>query len=160
MENEASLENKAEQILVFSLADEELGLDISCVREVLKLGDIHPLVQAPDFVEGVIEIRNHIIAVMDLRKKFNLDPAKDKTKNRIIVCKLRGFVVGLIVDSVSEVLRIALNDIQPTPGIISLQAKNNCFSGIAHANERVIAILDLEKILTNEEIANLPLLKK
>lgn len=160
MENKADLKSGMRQILVFSLQNEELGLDIEHVREVLKPLEIHPLVQAPDFIAGVVKVRNHIIAVMDLRKKFKLEEAKERTKMRVIVCKIKGFITGLIVDSVSEVLSVPPDDIQPTPGIISLQMKDNCFSGIARAGERVISILDLEKVLTNEEIAGLSLLKK
>lgn len=156
-----AVENQAEkQIVVFQLAHEELGLEVAYVREVLRVGEIHPLVHAPDFIEGVVKLRNHIIAVMDLRKKFNRAPREDKSGTRIIVCTLQGFIVGLIVDSVSEVLRISPQDIQPTPGILSLHMKDNCLAGIARAGERVIAILDLEKILTNEERGTLSLLKK
>lgn len=160
MKHEADVKEKTLQILVFNLLNEELGLDISYVREVLKLGEIHPLVQAPDFIEGVIKVRDYIIAVMDLRKKFNLQPIEDKSKMRIIVCKLNTFIVGLIVDSVLEVLGLSQNDIQPTPGIISMQTKGSNLSGIARVGERVIAILDLQKLLTNEEIDKLSLLNK
>lgn len=160
MQKEALENNDERQLLVFRLLNQELGLDISHVREVLKPGEVHPLVQAPDFIEGVINLRNHVIAVMDLRKRFSLAPANDRSDIRIVICTLKTFVVGLIVDGVSEVLRVPKADIQPTPGIISAQMKDSCFAGIAKVGERVIAIVDLEKLLTNEEITNLSLLKK
>lgn len=160
MKHEADVKEKTLQILVFNLLNEELGLDISCVREVLKLGEIHPLVQAPDFIEGVINVRDYIIAVIDLRKKFNLVPIEDKSKMRIIVCRVNTFIVGLIVDSVTEVLSLHQQDIQPTPGIISIQTKDSNLSGIVRVGERVIAILDLQKLLTSEEISRLSMLRK
>lgn len=160
MQNEA-IDNQAEkQVLVFSLANEELGLDIHYAREVLRLEVVHPLVQGPGFIEGVINLRNHIIAVMDLRKRFDLKPREDNSGARIIICKVDKFIVGLIVDGVSEVLSLSKADIQATPGVVSMQMKDNYLSGIAKAGERIIYLIDLARILTSEEIINLSTIKK
>lgn len=145
------------KIVVFGLQNTELGLDIACVREVLKPQEIHPLPQAPDFVEGVINLRKHIIAVVDLRKKLHIPPAENKTATRIILCKIRAFIIGIIVDSVTEVLSLAPQEVQPPPAIVAQGAP---LSGIARVGERVISILDLEKILTVDEINRLSGIKK
>ncbi len=139
------------QVLVFRLQDEELGLDLSCVREVLKFQEIHSLPQAPDFVEGVINLRGHIIAVIDLRKRFRLKAAGDTSQARILVCSLKKFIAGLIVDSVSGILAISDKQIDPTPEVISLHIPNNCIFGVVRSQERVIALLDLQKLLDKEE---------
>ena len=148
------------QILAFNLMKEEFGLDISYIYEVLRPQEIHPLPQAPDFIEGVINLRGHIITVIDLRKKFNIKPTEDRPKMRIIVCKVKNFVVGLIVDSANEVINLSTEDIEPTPGVISMQVKENLISGIARIRERVIVILNLEQVLTKEEITKLSKIKK
>lgn len=143
------------QILVFSLANDELGLDISCVREVLRPQEIHPLPQAPDFIEGVINLRGHIIAVIDLRKRLNVKKIEDRSKMRIIVCKIKRFIVGLVVNSVSEIITLSEENIGPTPEVVSMQIEEDFMSGIARLGERIIVILDLENILTKEEITKL-----
>ncbi len=139
------------QMLVFKLQDEEVGLDISCVREVLKLQEIHSLPQAPDFVEGVINLRNHIIAVIDLRKRFRLKAASDTSESRILVCSIKKFIAGLIVDSVSGIVSISEKQIDPTPDVVSRHIANNCFSGLVRCGERVIVLLDLQKLLDKDE---------
>ena len=147
-------------ILVFNLLQEELGIEVSCVCEVLRPQQIHPLPRTPEFIEGVINLRGHIIAVMDLRKKFGLKMAPDQSNIRIIVCKIKKMIVGIIVDSVSEVLTVTQESIEPAPGIISLQIEDNYISGIARVAERVIVILNLEKILTKEDISRLSQIKR
>lgn len=148
------------QILVFSLVNEELGLDISCVREVLRPQEIHPLPQAPDFIEGVINLRGHIIAVIDLRKRLNVKEVEDRSKMRIIVCRLKRFIVGLVVNSVSEIIALSEENIGPTPEVVSMQIEADFMSGIARLGERIIVILDLENILTREEITKLSKIEK
>lgn len=160
MEKEISEYGQKKQILAFNLLNEELGLDISCVREVLRPQEIHPLPQAPDFIEGVINLRGLIIAVVDLRKRFNMKAQDTTSQMRIVVCKIKMFIIGLIVDSVREVMSLSERDIQPTPEVISIQNKEGCISGIARIGERVIAILNLEEIFTKEEINKLPMIKK
>lgn len=160
MANKVDLKKEMKQILIFHLQNNELGLDISCVREVLRPQDIHPLPQAPGFIEGVINLRKHIIAVVDLRKKLNIQPAEDKSTVRIIVCKIKAFVVGVMVDGVSEVLSLSQEDIQPPPAIVTQQGQGTPLSGIARVGERVISVLDLERILTDEEFINLSEMKK
>ncbi len=155
MKKEGIGEKGERQILVFSLANDELGLDISCVREVLRPQEIHPLPQAPNFIEGVINLRGHIIAVIDLRKRLTVKEIEDRSKMRIIVCKIKRFIVGLVVNSVSEIIAVSEENIGPTPEVVSMQIEADFMSGIARLGERIIVILDLENILTREEITKL-----
>jgi purine-binding chemotaxis protein CheW len=143
------------EVLVFNLENEQFGLDISCVREVLNPQEIYPLPQAPDFIEGVVNLREHIIAVVSLRKRFNLPYKVDSPQARIIVCRIKKFVIGLMVDSVSEVSSLSDGQIQPEPGIVSLKMPDNYILGFSKIGEKVVIILDLEKILTEEETKKL-----
>lgn len=151
--------NKQVQVLVFTLGGEELAVEIQCVREVLIPLEIHPLLKSPDFIDGVINLRNHIIAVIDLRKRFNIKEAADKTKTRIIVCKISRFLFGLVVDSVSDVMKIAVKDIDSTPPMVTKGSDDTFFAGIARIDDRVISLIDLEKIITKEETDKLTKIK-
>lgn len=156
-----SLEKKEErQILVFSLASEELGLDISCVREVLRPQKIYPLPKTPHFIEGVINLRGHIVALIDLRKRLNAKQIEDEPNKRIIVCRVNKFIVGLTVTSLREIIALSKEDIKPTPEVVSMQIEADVISGIAKVGERIIPILNLEHILTKKEVTELSALEQ
>ena len=155
------LEKKEERkILVFGLANEELGLDISSVREVLRPEKIYPLPKAPHFIEGVINLRGHIIALIDLRKRLLADRTEEEPNKRIIVCRVNKFIVGLTVNSLKEIVALSKEDIKPTPEVIAMQMEADLISGIAKVGERIIPILDLERILTKKEAVELSTLEK
>lgn len=156
-----SLEKKEErQILVFGLAGEELGLDISCVREVLRPQEIYPLPKTPHFIEGVINLRGHIVALIDLRKRLNAKQIEDEPNKRIIVCRVNKFIVGLTVTSLREIIALSKEDIKPTPEVVSMQIEADVISGIAKVGERIIPILNLEHILTKKEVTELSTLEQ
>ncbi len=148
------------QILVFSVAKEELGLDISCVREVLRPQATYRLPKTPPFIEGVINLRGHIVALIDLGKRLNERQVEDENKKRIIVCRVNRSIVGLTVDSLKEIIALSEEDIKPTPEVVSLQVETDVISGIATVGNRVIPILDLEHILTRKEAAELSALER
>lgn len=156
-----SLEKKEErQILVFGLAGEELGLDISCVREVLRPQEIYPLPKTPHFIEGVINLRGHIVALIDLRKRLDAKQIEDEPNKRIIVCRVNKFIVGLTVNSLREIIALSKEDIKPTPEVVSMQIEADVISGIAKVGERIIPILNLEHILTKKEVTELSTLEQ
>ncbi len=156
-----SLEKKEErQILVFGLAGEELGLDISCVREVLRPQKIYPLPKTPHFIEGVINLRGHIVALIDLRKRLDAKQIEDEPNKRIIVCRVNKFIVGLTVNSLREIIALSKEDIKPTPEVVSMQIEADVISGIAKVGERIIPILNLEHILTKKEVTELSALEQ
>ncbi|MEW6003149.1 MAG: chemotaxis protein CheW [Nitrospirota bacterium] len=160
MQKEGVERKEERQILVFHIAKEDLGLDISCVREILRPQVIHPLPKTPDFIEGVINLRGHIIAVIDLLKKLNMEATEDRRDMRIIICKIKKFIVGLTVNRVSEIITLSKKDIQPTPEVISMQIEAGFISGIARLGDRTIVILNLEDILTNKEVTKLSKMKR
>jgi len=156
-----SLEKKEERkIPVFRLADEELGLDISSVREVLRPQKIYPLPKTPHFIEGVIHLRGHIVPLIDLRKRLLAEQTEDEPNKRIIVCKVKKFIVGLSVESLKEIVALPREDIKPTPEVVAMQMEAEFMSGVAKVGERIIPILDLERILTKKEEVELSTLEK
>ncbi len=156
-----SFEKKGErQILVFTLASEELGLDISCVREVLRPQKTYPLPKTPHFIEGVIHLRGYIIALIDLKKRLLGKPMEQEPNKRIIVCRINKSIVGLTVNSLREIITLSKEDMMPTPEVVSMQVGSDVILGIARVGERIIPILDLEHILTKKEVTELSALEQ
>lgn len=156
-----SLERREErQILIFTVGSEELGLDISCVREVLRPQKTYPIPKTPHFIEGVIHLRGHIVALIDLRKKLIGKPMEEELNKRIIVCRINKSVVGLTVNSLREIITLSREDILPTPEVVSMQMEADVILGIAKVGERIIPILDLEHILTRKEVTELSALEQ
>jgi purine-binding chemotaxis protein CheW len=139
------------QLVIFDLSGEEFGLDISQVREIIRMQDITPVPKAPQFIEGVINLRGQIIAVMDLAKRFGLDRTNRTEKTRIVVADVGGNTVGLIVDEVPEVLRISESNIDQTPSMIETQIHADFIRGVGKMEKRLIILLNVNKILTSEE---------
>jgi purine-binding chemotaxis protein CheW len=155
MEKENPEKKEERQILVFSVADEELGLDISFVREVLRQQEIFPIPKTPHFIEGVINLRGHIVALIDLRKRLHTKPINDDPNKRIIVCRVNKFIVGLTVNSLKEIITLSKEDVKPIPEVVSMQMETEVISGLAKMGKRIIPILNLEHILTKKEVAEL-----
>ncbi|MGO8988110.1 MAG: chemotaxis protein CheW [bacterium] len=160
MQEENCEKKGVRQILVFSVANEEMGLDISCVREVLRPQAICPLPKTPPFVEGVINLRGHLVALIDLRKRLNARQIEDENKKRIIVCKVNKSIVGLTVNSLKEIIALSEEEIRPTPEVVSMQMETEVLSGVAMVGKRMIPILDLDRILTKKEVTELSTLKR
>jgi purine-binding chemotaxis protein CheW len=155
------IEKKEErQILVFRLTNGELGLDISCVREILRPQEIYPLPKTPPFVEGVINLRGHIVPLIDLGRKLSGKQTEGESNKRIIICRVSKFIIGLTVSSLKEIITLSKEDIKPTPEAVSMQIETEVLSGIARVGERIIPILDLEYILTKKEVNELSTLKQ
>lgn len=140
------------QFVIFGLGNEEFGIEISQVREIIRLQNITPVPQSPDFIEGVINLRGQIIAVMDLTKRFSISKGKSSDKSRIVVAEVKGKTMGLIVDEVPEVVRISSANIEPTPEMIGSKIHSEFIKGVGKVGKRLIIILDVDKILTHDEV--------
>jgi purine-binding chemotaxis protein CheW len=160
MQKEKVEKKEDKQILVFRVSSEELGLDISCVREVLRPQEVYPLPKAPPFIEGVINLRGHIVALIDLRKRLTAKEMEDETNKRIIVCRVNRFIVGLTVNSLKEIIALSKEDIKPLPEVVSMQMETDMLLGIARVGERIIPILNLEHILTKKEVTELSTIER
>ncbi|WP_072866190.1 chemotaxis protein CheW [Desulforamulus hydrothermalis] len=142
------------QIVVFQLAEQVYGIDINSVYEIIRMENITKIPRAPHFVEGVINLRGRIIPVIDLSRRFGLEQKQRTQACRIIIVEVAGQTVGMIVDSVQEVLRLPLAGIEPPPPVVhGIDAAY--LRGIAILEERLIILLDQDKILLEEEKAQL-----
>jgi len=142
-----------EQLVVFDVAGECYGVDISRVNSIIRMQKI---TESPErvFLEGVINLRGKVIPVVDLRKRFDL-PIQDHTKaSRIVVVEYGEETLGMIVNGVSEVLRVASSSIEP-PSPLVTTIDSTYLRGIAKVEDRLIILLDLEQILTEEQMQHL-----
>lgn len=142
--------NQERQLVVFDLAAESYGVDIGTVREIIRVQEITHVPNAPDFVEGVINLRGKVIPVVDLRKRFSLQVGEQTAESRIVVVDIAGEDIGVMVDAVAEVLRITGDSVEAAASIITT-ADSYYILGIAKLGERLIILLDLDKVLSQEE---------
>ncbi|MGI6038106.1 MAG: chemotaxis protein CheW [Limnochordia bacterium] len=138
------------QLVIFTLASEEFGVEINQVREIIKPRDMTRLPHTPPYIKGVINLRGEIIPVIDLRKRFSVDSGEMNRDTRIIIVEMDENRAGLLVDAVTEVLRLASTDIEATPrSIAGLQA--DFIQGVGKMEDRLLILLDVKKILSSEE---------
>ncbi len=149
METE-TLQQDEQQLVVFDLSTEAYGVDIGAVREIIRLQDITRVPRTPEFVEGVINLRGKVIPVVDLRKRFGLPAEEESKENRIVVVDIGAQDIGVIVDAVTEVLRISTESVEPPASVITT-ADSEYLLGIAKLDSRLIILLDLEQVLTEAE---------
>jgi purine-binding chemotaxis protein CheW len=142
------------QMVIFKLEKEEFAVDINQVREVLNLTQITPLPRSPHYIEGVINLRGEVIPVIDLRKRFGLPDLENGERARVIIVEIQSNNVGLTVDSVTEVLRYSAGAIQAPPSR-GIGSRTDFIKGIAKLEERLLTILNLEKILTTDEVISM-----
>ena len=136
-----------EQMVVFRLAEEQFAVTVSQVQEINRLSRITKVPRAPEYVEGVVNLRGDVIPVIDLRKRFELATREYNQFNRIIVSDFDKKKVGIIVDEVLEVLRVPKKNVEPAPGIVQESNIQNFLEGLANLGERMIMMLDLKNIL-------------
>lgn len=139
------------QLVSFNLDKEEYGVDVLKVREIIRLPNITRVPNTPHYVEGVINLRGKVIPIMSMRKKFGLDNVDNDKFTRIMVMDVEGELMGFIVDAVSEVIRISATEIQPPPPVVTSGIDQECMSGVINQAERLLILLDLEKITSDEE---------
>lgn len=143
------------QLVIFRLGRQEFGVRIDQVKEIIEMSHITRMPKAPSFIKGVINLRGQVIAVIDLTGLFDL-PASDHSQGtRIVVVDVDDSTVGMIVDSVPEVLRISAKDIDPTPGLIESRIDTRYIEGIGKLDNRLFVLLNLGKVLSPEEVASL-----
>jgi purine-binding chemotaxis protein CheW len=142
------------QLVVFELANEYYGVDISGVESIIKLQEITAVPHAPDFVEGVTNLRGTVLPVIDLRRRFNLPAADHDNDTRIVVVDVDGSKVGMIVDAVTEVLRVPDEAIEP-PSPLVVTVNSAFITGIAKMEHRLVILIDLGRVLSLDEKAEL-----
>lgn len=138
------------QLVIFELSCELYGVEISAVESIIKMQSITRVPHAPGFVEGVTNLRGVVLPVIDLRKRFGLQPGGETKENRIVVVDIQDKQVGMIVDAVSEVLSIQEEQIDP-PASILTTVETRFLIGIARVEDRLVILLDLAQVLTDQE---------
>ena len=144
-----------QKLLTFSLGNEGYGISILKVKEIIGMLSITQVPRTPDFIKGVINLRGKIIPIMDLRIKFGMDEKTYNERTCIIVIeiKIQGVerLLGVVVDTVSEVINIDAEDIEPAPQYGS-QVEHNLISGMGKVKDRVVIILDIEEVILCDEM--------
>ena len=139
------------QLVTFSTGDEEFGVDILKVQEIILPMAITKVPKAPEFVEGVINLRGKVIPVIDLRRRFGLKSKAQDKYTRIIVIEINQMIVGFVVDSISEVLRIPANTVEPPPPVVA-GLESEYISGVGKLEDRLLILLDLDRLLSRADI--------
>src|SRR5215471_15832142 len=142
------------QVVGFRIGNETYGVRIGAVREIVRVPEITAVPSAPETVEGVINLRGKIIPVMDLRKRFGQTEIQPDKKNRILVVELESKLVGLIVNSASEVLKIPPSEIE-SPGSVFADSESSYVTGVGKLKGRLIILLDITKLLYRPELKTL-----
>jgi len=153
MATEAKTAAVEEQVVVFSLAGELYGLDISRIQGIIRVPEITRVPRAPEFVEGVLNLRGRIVPIIDLRLRFGRPSQEPGPDTRIINVEMGTDLVGLIVDGVEEVLNIPVEAIEPTPELVT-SADAVYLRGIAKIGDRLVILLDLDRVLSSQEQAD------
>ena len=138
------------QLVSFHVGGEEFGLDILRVQEIIRVQQLTRVPNSPDFVEGVINLRGKVIPVIALRKRFGLEIlAQDKQTRIVVVVEVKGTVLGFMVDSVSEVLRIPADTVEPPPRLGKVEREY--VSGVGKLNDRLLILLDVDRLMSESE---------
>jgi purine-binding chemotaxis protein CheW len=138
------------QFVICRIGQEEFAIDVLSVQEINRLVEVTRVPKTPRYVEGVINLRGRIIPVLDLRRRFGLTTSTQTLQSRIVVVSVQGKLVGFIVDSVVEVLRVPKSAIEPPPNIGSA-AGAEFAQGVGRIDDRLLIVLDLNRLLMKSE---------
>jgi len=139
------------QLVGFRIGKETFGVPIGLVHEIVRVPEITAVPDAPDYIEGVINLRGKIISVIDLRKRFGETQIESGRKNRILVAEIEKKLVGLIVDAASEVIRVPHEEIEAPPEVFE-ENEVKYVTGVGKLNGRLVILIDLTKILQQGEL--------
>ena len=137
------------QLVSFRLDQEEYGIEITKVQEIILMGEITRVPQTPDYIKGLINLRSTVIPIVDLRCRFGLKEEAQTDETRIMVVNVAGKTIGIIVDAVSEVLRISQEQIAPPPPTVAGLGREY-LTGLVKLDKRLLILLDIDKILGEE----------
>jgi purine-binding chemotaxis protein CheW len=140
------------QLVSFSIGEEEFGVDITRVQEIIKRTDVTTVPNAPHFVEGVMNLRGRVIPVINLRARLGMERKEFDADTRIVVVELSEGTIGFIVDAVSEVLRIPADAIEPPPPVMG-GVEGQYITAVVKLEETILVQLDLEKVFENKKKA-------
>jgi purine-binding chemotaxis protein CheW len=140
------------EFLIFTLGDEEYGIDILTVQEIRGYEAVTRIANAPSFIKGVINLRGVIVPIVDMRIKFNMSNVTYDTQTVVIILNVRNRIVGMVVDGVSDVLTLMTDQIKPAPELGSALS-TEYLTGLGALDGRMLILVDIEKLMTSEEMA-------
>jgi purine-binding chemotaxis protein CheW len=142
-----------QHLVGFSVGGEEFGIDILRVQEIIRMMDITHIPRAPEFVEGVINLRGRVIPVVDFRRRFRLDQESTVSteSRRIVVIEVAGVTIGFIVDGVSEVRKLTQDQIAPAPPVVRGKG-GEAIAGVGMVSDRMIILLDIDRFFSTDEL--------
>lgn len=143
--------SKVLQLVGFRNGDEFFGVPINKVREIVRVPEITPVPDMPEFLKGVINLRGRIVAVVDMSKRLGVAGSGVKKTNRVLILEIGGSLTGLIVDSVSEIVKLDEGAIEPPPEVIS-SIGAEYVTGVGKLRDRLFVLLEIEKLLKPEEL--------
>ncbi len=142
------------KIVVFQIREEEYGVDVHQVQSIEKIQPITRVPGTPLFVKGVINLRGNVIPIIDMRRRFGFVPLEHNEQTRIMIVGVGELEVGLIVDSCNDVIDIPIESIEPPPSVVG-GIKADYLDGIVKVNDRIFILLNLDKVLDEEELGQL-----
>jgi len=147
------------QLVSFELGGEEYGVDVLTVREIIRMPSITKMPNTPDYVDGIINLRGTVVPIISLRRRFGLGERDQDRQCRILVMEVGDGLTGFMVDAVAEVIRISAAEIQPSPAIVQGNAAQDCITGVINRAERLLIVLDLDRLFSEAEQAALDALE-
>ncbi len=148
----AGSEDPILQYVTFRLADETYGINVMQVQEVLRYTEIAPVPGAPSYVLGIINLRGNVVTVIDTRQRFGLSYADTTDSTRIVIIEVEKQVVGILVDSVSEVVYLRQSEIETTPNVGNEESAK-FIQGVCNKNDQLLILVELNKLMSDEEWA-------
>lgn len=142
------------QWVTFRLEGETYGINVMQVQEVLRYSEIAPVPGAPPYVMGIINLRGNVVTVIDTRHRFGLPEPQITDNTRIVIIETDAHVIGIMVDSVSEVVYLKESEIETAPNVGNEESAK-FIQGVCHKNDELLILIDLNKLLTNEEWAEI-----
>jgi purine-binding chemotaxis protein CheW len=140
------------QLVSFMLADEEYGVEVLKVHEIIRIPTITKMPNAPQHIEGIINLRGRVIPIISMRRRFNLVENENSCQTRIIIMDVAGSQTGFVVDAVSEVIRIHRGEIQPPPSLVLSGGIGQEFiTGVFNHVERLLIIMDIDRMFSDDE---------
>lgn len=153
MFNEVHLDQEV-KVIVFGLSDQEYGVEVTQVKSIERLENITRVPRTPKFVKGIINLRGAVIPIIDLKERLDLGESGSTEQSRIIIISIGDFEVGLIVDTANDVIDVPLQSIEPAPSVIG-GVRHEYLRGIAKLDNRLLILLNLNKILNADELDQL-----
>lgn len=148
------------QLVVFNTGKEDFGIEIMNVQEIIRMTNITKIPQSPSYIRGIINLRGKIIVVINLNVVMGMESSEHDENTRIIVTSINDTVVGFVVDSVSEVLRLPSSSVEAAPELVSTKIDSSYLKGVGKLDNRLLLLLDMGRVLSKDEMSQIPAIQE